>query len=92
MRTRTWSENEKKEAIKDYYRKVDVAKYGIGNNGERGPSSEDVWRSREQKVPVEDGGFDRIKIETFSGSDEEWNERERERRRKRVVDLEQRIS
>jgi hypothetical protein len=85
MRTRTWSENEKKEAIREYYRKVETAKYGWSG---KGLSSENVWRSRERKVDVEEGGFDRIKPEVFEGSDQEWNRLEMERRRNKVAELE----
>ncbi|KAG9239092.1 hypothetical protein BJ875DRAFT_449385 [Amylocarpus encephaloides] len=49
MRTRTWSENQKKGAIKDYYRKREKLRYGA-NGKEKRPSSEDIWKSRESKV------------------------------------------
>jgi hypothetical protein len=87
MRTRTWSEPEKKEAIRDYYRKVEAAKYGRGKDGQKALSSESIWKSRERKVPVKDGGFNKIDPEKFVGTDEEWNKVEQERRRNRVIEL-----
>ncbi|TVY58319.1 Early meiotic induction protein 1 [Lachnellula cervina] len=72
MRTRQWSKPEKEEAIRGYYRKVEAKKYRDG-------SSEDVWKSREAKVPV-DTAF-KVEFEAFPGeNDEEWNRLERERR------------
>ncbi|TVY46457.1 Early meiotic induction protein [Lachnellula occidentalis] len=72
MRTRQWSTPEKEEAIRGYYRKVEAKKYKEG-------SSEDLWKSREAKVPV-DTAF-KLKFEPFPGeNDDEWNRLERERR------------
>jgi len=72
MRTRQWSTPEKEEAIRGYYRKVEAKKYREG-------SSEDLWKSREAKVPV-DTAF-KLKFEPFPGeNDDEWNRLERERR------------
>ena len=72
MRTRQWSKPEKEEAIREYYRKVEGKKYGEG-------SSEDVWMSREGKLPVDE--VFKARVEAFpGGNDEEWNRMERERR------------
>ncbi|KAF4341253.1 early meiotic induction 1 [Fusarium beomiforme] len=46
MRTKSYSPEMREKAIRDYYRAKEFAKYGPGK-----PSSEDVWESREEKVP-----------------------------------------
>ena len=72
MRTRQWSKPQKEEAIREYYRKVEEKKYAEA-------SSEDVWKTREQKVP-EDTAF-KLRVEAFPGeNDREWNRMESQRR------------
>lgn len=46
MRTKSYSPEMREKAIRDYYRAKEFTKYGPGK-----PSSEDVWESREGKVP-----------------------------------------
>ncbi|KAF4453628.1 Early meiotic induction protein 1 [Fusarium austroafricanum] len=46
MRTKSYSAEMREKAIRDYYRAKEFTKYGPGK-----PSSEDVWESREGKVP-----------------------------------------
>ncbi|RBQ71456.1 hypothetical protein FVER14953_00721 [Fusarium verticillioides] len=46
MRTKSYSPEMREKAIRDYYRAKEFTKYGPGK-----PSSEDVWESREDKVP-----------------------------------------
>jgi hypothetical protein len=47
-----------------------------------GPSSEDVWKSREERLPV--GEAFSLPVPEWSGSDDEWNVKERMRREGRV--------
>ncbi|KAF9779967.1 hypothetical protein IL306_000759 [Fusarium sp. DS 682] len=46
MRTKSYAPEMREKAIRDYYRAKEFTKYGPGK-----PSSEDVWESREEKVP-----------------------------------------
>ncbi|KAK2696464.1 hypothetical protein QWA68_004892 [Fusarium oxysporum] len=46
MRTKSYSPEMREKAIRDYYRAKEFTEYGPGK-----PSSEDVWESREDKVP-----------------------------------------
>lgn len=46
MRTRTYPPEARAEAIKEHYRAKEARKYGGGK-----PSSEDIWESREERVP-----------------------------------------
>jgi hypothetical protein len=72
MRTRQWSKPQKEEAIREYYRKIERKKYAEA-------SSEDVWKSRERKVPEEETF--KVRVEAFPGeNDREWNRMERENR------------
>ena len=74
MRTKSFSPEMKAEAVKEYYRKKEEAKYGGGQ-----PSSEDVWESRERRVEWDSEfrqGWEGEKV-----SDEEFKRREMERRR-----------
>ncbi|CAG8956476.1 hypothetical protein HYFRA_00003862 [Hymenoscyphus fraxineus] len=78
MRTRTFSSPQKENEIREFYRKREEGRYGRGR-----PSSEDVWESRERRV---EWGTAFQAAETDKGvgmgmGDEEWNERERARRR-----------
>lgn len=82
MRTRTFSSPQKEDEIKEFYRKREEAKYGKDAEGKMMPSSEDIWQSRDKKVEwgtafqnKEGGGED------LGLGDEEWNERERVRRK-----------
>lgn len=79
MRTRTYGDAQKANAIKEHYRQKESAKYSKELGRE---SSEDVWRSRERKV--EWGEAFKERFEGWEGSDEEWRRRELERRRGRV--------
>lgn len=47
-----------------------------------GPSSEDVWKGREEKLRL--GEAFSIPVLEYSGSDEEWNAKEKARREGRV--------
>lgn len=62
--------------VRDRYKRK-ALKYKVG------PSSEDVWESREQKVSPGEAFVE--KFEEDLGSDEEWNRRERARRDGRVL-------
>ncbi|RSL50263.1 hypothetical protein CEP54_012026 [Fusarium duplospermum] len=46
MRTKGYSPEMREKAIREHYRAKEFVKYGPGK-----PSSEDVWESREEKVP-----------------------------------------
>jgi hypothetical protein len=46
MRTKSYSPEMRAEAIKEHYRAKEETKYGGGK-----PSSEDVWESREERLP-----------------------------------------
>ncbi|SPJ93253.1 uncharacterized protein FTOL_13859 [Fusarium torulosum] len=46
MRTKGYSAEQREKAIKEHYRAKEFVKYGPGK-----PSSEDVWESRDEKVP-----------------------------------------
>ena len=77
MRTRSYGDREKQEAIRGRYREKERWRYG---SGEFGKSSEDVWKSRDKKM--EWGEPFSAPFPEFSGTDEEWNRLERERRTK----------
>lgn len=79
MRTKSFSPEMKAEAVRDYYRKKEEAKYGNGQ-----PSSEDVWESREKRVEWDSEfrqGWERGVGGMGGVSDEEFKRRELERRR-----------
>jgi hypothetical protein len=61
--------------IRDHYKRK-ILKYKVG------PSSEDVWEPRDKKL--EWGEAFSEPVETHVESDEEWNERERMRRKGKV--------
>jgi len=48
MKTRSYSDEAKKDMIRDRWRKREYKKYSREVGGR---SSEDVWRAREEKVP-----------------------------------------
>ena len=76
MRTRAYTGETKEEAIRDYYRQRELAKYyGPGK-----PKSTDVWEAREEKVAP--GTAFQKKYEMPDISDEEWWQMEIEHRRK----------
>ena len=79
MRTRTWSENEKGEAIRSRYRDKEQAKYSKQDKDDIGRSSEDVWRSRDKKIEPGEA-----MSKPFLGfpSDEEFNRIVREERKR----------
>ena len=77
MRTRTFGGQAKQEAIRARYRDKEARKY---RRGEFGTSSEDVWKTRDQKVEL--GEAFRTPFPEFKGTDEEWNRMEREQRAK----------
>ena len=79
MRTRTWSENEKAEAIRGRYRDKERAKYSKEGTEDVGRSSEDVWRSRDKKIEPGEA-----MSKPFLGfpSDEEFNKIVREERKR----------
>lgn len=74
MRVKSFTGPVKEEAVREHYRKKELAKYGPGM-----PSSEDVWKSR--TVKVQPGTAFTIALEENDVSDEEWQRREMERRR-----------
>ncbi|KAF4631607.1 hypothetical protein G7Y89_g6524 [Cudoniella acicularis] len=76
MRTRSYGDKEKEEAIKEHYRTTERRKYP---RDVKGAGSEDIWKSRDQKV--EWGQAFNVPHPEFDGTDEEWNEQERARRR-----------
>lgn len=79
MRTRTWSEKEKGEAIRDRYRTKEQAKYLKQESDEIGRSSEDIWKSRDKKIEPGEA-----MSKPFLGfpSDEEFNRIVREERKR----------
>lgn len=84
MRTRTHGEKEKAEAIRSRYRDKERMKYGRGKSHDlesedAGRSSEDIWKSRERMV--EWGEAFNKSFPSFQGNDEEWNAKEKERRK-----------
>lgn len=87
MRTRTYAEDEKRNAIREHYRRKEGKKYGRGGVAREGGSSEDVWKSRDKMV---EWGTTFVSVaEEFSGSDEDWNRAEREQRREYLKRLEE---
>ncbi|RKF72903.1 hypothetical protein GcM1_246103 [Golovinomyces cichoracearum] len=76
MRTRTYDNKSKEEAIKDYYRKVELSKYG-----KRGTSSQDIWKSRDHLVQ---------KGTAFKSDEEEWKGTDEELRTA-ILDMRKRI-
>ena len=79
MRTRTYGDTQKAIAIKEHYRQKESAKYSKELGKE---SSEDVWKSREKKVEWGEA-FD-APFPGFAGTDDEWRQRELERRSAKV--------
>lgn len=65
--------------IREHYKRKTM-KYKIG------PSSEDIWKSRDRKLQW--GEAFKEPIEETSGSDEEWNTREQIRRGRGSGELE----
>lgn len=82
MKTRSYGKREREEAVKARYREKERIKYGR-REGEVGTSSEDVWRSRDEKMAWGEAFCE--PYEEFDGDDEAWNKIQRERRR-RVAD------
>ena len=82
MRTRTWGEKEKGEAIRDRYRVKEQAKYSKQGSDDIGRSSEEIWRSRDKKIEPGEA-----MSKPFLGfpTDEEFNRIVREER-KRVLE------
>ncbi|RKF61303.1 hypothetical protein GcC1_158010 [Golovinomyces cichoracearum] len=76
MRTRTYDDKSKQEAIKDYYRKVELSKYG-----KRGTSSQDIWKSRDHLLQ---------KGTAFKSDEEEWKGTDEELRTA-ILDMRKRI-
>ncbi|KAI8630859.1 hypothetical protein F5Y19DRAFT_37283 [Xylariaceae sp. FL1651] len=74
MRTRAYSGAVKEEAIRDHYRRRELARYGPGM-----PNSTDVWEPRSERLPA--GEAFRERYEKPDISDEEWRRLEIERRR-----------
>lgn len=93
MKVRTWGEASKAEATRARYREKERVKYGsiLKKEGEDdvevGRSSEDIWKSRERMVQWGEA-FNKPFPGKFEGSDAEWNELERERRRAKKAMLE----
>ncbi|KAH9216978.1 hypothetical protein DL95DRAFT_387187 [Leptodontidium sp. 2 PMI_412] len=79
MRTRTYGDTQKAAAIKEHYRQRESSKYSKELGKE---SSEDVWKSRDKKVEWGEA-FD-APFPGFSGTDEEWRQRELDRRSGKV--------
>ncbi|KAK3314816.1 hypothetical protein B0H66DRAFT_323025 [Apodospora peruviana] len=80
MRTRSYTPEHREEAIKEHYRKKEAAKY----DGRDKPSSEDIWESRDDRVPV--GSVFNAEFgkppPAASQNDTEWQRFEIERRRR----------
>jgi len=74
MRTRTYGDEQKAIAVKEHYRQRESSKYSKELGKE---SSEDVWKSRDKKV--EWGEAFNAPFPGFSGTDEEWRQRELDR-------------
>lgn len=71
MRSKSYPDEQRGNMIRDHYKKKDL-KYKLG------PSSEDIWESRDKKV--EWGTAFKQSVEQLVGTDQEWNKREAERR------------
>jgi hypothetical protein len=74
MRTKSYPPEQRTAAIRDHYRKKEEAKYGGGR-----PSSEDVWESRDERVPP--GTAFRTPFDAPIVDDAEFQRQENERRR-----------
>ena len=77
MRARAWRPEQKAAAIQEHYRQKEERKYGGGK-----PSSEDVWRSREEKVAPGTAFTMRLEDTPSNTTDEEQIRNDMERRRK----------
>ncbi|KXX81654.1 Early meiotic induction protein 1 [Madurella mycetomatis] len=75
MRTKSYEPAMREAAIKEHYRAKEEAKYGGGK-----PSSEDVWESREERVPP--GTAFQAKFDPPIVDDAEFQRRDAERRRR----------
>ena len=82
MRTRAWGPEQKAAAIQEHYRQKEEAKYGGGK-----PSSEDVWRSRDEKVPPGTAFTMRLEDAAPDVTDEEQIRADIERRRRTREEL-----
>ncbi|KAI1106760.1 hypothetical protein F4804DRAFT_299753 [Jackrogersella minutella] len=76
MRTRAYSGPVKEAAVRDYHRRREYDKYFAPGR----PSSTDVWQSRDEFL--EPGSAFSEPLEMPNMSDEEWQKREIERRRR----------
>ena len=83
MRTKNYGPEGRAEAIREHYRTKEEQKYGGGK-----PSSEDVWESREERVPV--GSVFKAEFSPPVVDDKQYriNEMERRRRIRRELGLE----
>lgn len=75
----TYGDEQKAIAVKEHYRQRESSKYSKELGKE---SSEDVWKSRDKKV--EWGEAFNAPFPGFSGTDEEWRQRELDRRSGKV--------
>jgi hypothetical protein len=79
MRSRSYPEDQKAAMIRDHYKKR-ALKYKVG------PSSEDVWESREKRIDNPEEAFSHGIQELLPGeTDQQWNERERKRRESKAA-------
>lgn len=75
MRMKSATGPVKEEAVRQYYRNKEYAKYYAPGRA----SSEDIWQPREQKLPP--GAAFSQSIDVPEVSDEEWRKQENERRK-----------
>ncbi|RYP67938.1 hypothetical protein DL771_006971 [Monosporascus sp. 5C6A] len=78
MRTRTYPGPLKEEAIRDHYRRRELARY----HGPGKPSSTDVWEPRTERLPPGAAFREPLGPMPHDLSDEEWYAMEIERRRR----------
>ncbi len=78
MRTKSYPDEQKENMIRDHYKKKDL-KYKLG------PSSEDVWEGREQKVDWGTAFRESVEQLMPGESDQDWNNREKGRREGRAA-------
>ena len=74
MRSKNYKDEQRADMIRDHYKKKDL-KYKLG------PSSEDIWESRDKKVEWGTAFKQSVEQLMAGESNEEWNKREAERRK-----------
>lgn len=74
MRTKSSGGPVKENLVREHYRRREYEKYGPGR-----PSSEDIWESREEKLPYGTAFTETVEVPQVT--DDEWRKSENDRRK-----------